>query len=106
MSGSPSQGAWECRHGVDGRDECEECRAPGVSDRDANQLDHAVIRTHLGSHAPDLLPAFDRLVEVCRAAKETLADCGEDMDNPMYCRISSADADELAAAVARVDGDA
>lgn len=23
--GSPTQGMWECRHGVDGRDHCEEC---------------------------------------------------------------------------------
>jgi hypothetical protein len=25
---SPTQGAWECRHGVDSRDECDDCYAP------------------------------------------------------------------------------
>jgi hypothetical protein len=25
---SASQGAWTCRHGVDGRDWCEQCHAP------------------------------------------------------------------------------
>lgn len=25
---SPTQGAWECRHGIDGRDHCAECYAP------------------------------------------------------------------------------
>ena len=29
---SPTQGAWACAHGVDGRDWCEECHAPGESE--------------------------------------------------------------------------
>lgn len=29
-----SQGAWECEHGVDGRDECEQCRQPSPSPAD------------------------------------------------------------------------
>lgn len=28
MANSPTQGMWECRHGVDGRDYCPECYGP------------------------------------------------------------------------------
>lgn len=28
MSSSPTMGMWECRHGVDGRDFCDQCAAP------------------------------------------------------------------------------
>lgn len=81
---SASEGAWECQHGVDGRDWCEECHKPSDSntpsepntdvreivderlDADLQVVRDALVNPHLWSGSDLAVRAFGRIENAVR----------------------------------------
>lgn len=56
MTGSPTQGAWDCAHGVSSYDHCDECYSPVHSVESWEELRRAHLRLESGE------PGFDSRV--------------------------------------------